>query len=406
MSNHRKFPEIGEEFFRSYGVRPSAATFQEWNRWLGKHKDRAKYIKCLALCAAVAEPTVEKWLSCKASDYTTVGREHVVVFQKATRALGRPLPRTIEDDGGKPPDKKRGPTRVALFTSLSPNVSEPYHLAVIRSMIRAAATENVALLPHELPWGYPMNDSTADQAGRFVTKFAIDAVVMIRLTPTARFLKQMQFDGRPVPVMLVHADRRKYRAPVVANVVPDHSKIQRELSGWLCTQTHIRGHRNPKVVMVTMQRERQQRQSSKTPPGVQSIRNERIARVWAALEGFKRMHVEVPDYSFRHAIKVWEAYRDASAYVCLSDQLALGLKILMLNRGFTERDCRQRIVGFDGTPAAEAEKIVSLSQSLEELGDCTLKYLCQFLARVGAPGFSFPLKAEEIFIPVRLENVD
>jgi len=111
---------------------------------------------------------------------------------------------------------------------------------------------------------------------------------------------------------------------------------------------------------------------------------------------------QVDDYSSRHAFAVWERHPSADAYVCLSDQIAVGIKNLLRCRGHSEEDCRERIVGVDGSPLAREARIASLSQGLEEIGKDALDRLCAFLDQYEGRKFVFPPQAEEIPATVRL----
>jgi DNA-binding LacI/PurR family transcriptional regulator len=397
------FPEIDVSFFRDYGVKPSKSTYVKWQQFLKSHpriKDRSKYVHCLGLCAGVGDSLVEKWLSSKIGDHKHIGEAHKEIFRKATVALGWRGPRPEAEDTTLAVHKVMGPIRLALFTSLSV-VSESYHLAVIRSIIRSATTQGLLLSVHELAWTHPISDEQANQAGLIVTRYAPNAVLMVRLTPSSRFLEQMTFGGRPLPVLLIHADRQRYPPPVLANVVPDHES-NLGLQGWLWSRRHIRGHKMPSVVLVAMKEEVEQTTFPALPGIPRSIRNHRIAAIERELEGAEVVRFQVDDYSSRHAFAVWERHPSADAYVCLSDQIAVGIKNLLRCRGHSEEDCRERIVGVDGSPLAREARIASLSQGLEEIGKGALDRLCAFLDQYEGRKFVFPPQAEEIPATVRL----
>jgi hypothetical protein len=125
-------------------------------------------VHCLGLCAGVGDSLVEKWLSSKIDDHKHIGEAHKEIFRKATVALGWRRPRPEAEDTTLDVHKVMGPIRLALFTSLSV-VSESYHLAVIRSIIRNATTQGLLLSVHELAWTHPISDEQANQC-RFAAK--------------------------------------------------------------------------------------------------------------------------------------------------------------------------------------------------------------------------------------------
>jgi DNA-binding LacI/PurR family transcriptional regulator len=161
--------------------------------------------------------------------------------------------------------------------------------------------------------------------------------------------------------------------------VADHGTVARDLQGWICSRRHIRGKKRPKVIMAAMEKEPESEVFARSVPGTASIRNDRIDNVWAALEGMRRLRVTVPDYGFRHAWTVWKQHRDADLFVCLSDALAIGLAHL-IKESPHRASWQDRVIGFDGSPLAQAEGIASLSQNLSKVGELALQRVCKFLA--------------------------
>ena len=394
---------LGQEFFHNFGVKPARSTLRRWLIETGGGK-KDGYRSCLALCADVSVSLVRKWLSKDPLQYIYVGATHKAIFRAATEALGMPLPRSESEDAKD--EVTQGPERLAVFTSLDV-VSESYHLAVLRSIIRSADVQGLPVSIHELPWSRPMSGEQVERARQIVQRYAPSVVLLLRLTPTQEFLEAMRFNARPLPVLLVHADRQQYPAPpVLANVVPNHEEMN--LRGWLWTEWGTRGGgKNPgKVVLAAMKEEEEPRCADFPSLGSRprSIRNQRIKAIEKELEGFELIRVQVDDYAFRHARLVWKACEHAFAYVCLSDQIAVGLKHILLCNGYDEKQCSQRIIGYDGTPLAAGEKITSLSQNLDGIGDELLRRLSDFLPEYNAGRAKFPDKAAEISIPVTLSR--
>ena len=93
------------------------------------------------------------------------------------------------------------------------------------------------------------------------------------------------------------------------------------------------------------------------PVAGESIRNERIRLLIDGLKdaGCTTHPIEVEDYSASNAWSVIEQCPNADGYVCLSDEIAIGVKHLFWARGEKAAD---RILGFDrlGNPRAELVK--------------------------------------------------
>jgi len=159
-----------------------------------------------------------------------------------------------------------------------------------------------------------------------------------------------------IPVVLVHADRRVYHRPVIANIVPNQERITTDLKRWLDLahrdpRSRALGRKRP-VVLVTLPEE----------GSAGSIRNERIRCVRDAIATSKRAIEFVDDFSFRHALKVFRAHPDA-IFVCLSDEMAVAIEHLIVAGS---GDPSNRVVGFDNSDLARLEDIPSFDQHLQE----------------------------------------
>ena len=187
------------------------------------------------------------------------------------------------------------------------------------------------------------------------------------------------------PIVLVHADRYRYPKPVVANVIPNQEHIEQDLRSWIdrylpspTPARTLKSRAMRKAVLITMPMESPCSDLPPIAPGIDpSIRNDRIARLVRALRDFRLPPApegEVPDYRFRHAVDVYQRHGDADLFVSLSDQIAVGLKHLLIAAG---KPWRHRIVGFDDSPLAKEEQLASFSQSLDRIGFVVVDQLCR-----------------------------
>jgi DNA-binding LacI/PurR family transcriptional regulator len=141
-----------------------------------------------------------------------------------------------------------------------------------------------------------------------------------------------------------------------------------------------------KVVLIHMRKE--------DTPG--SIRDERIDCLTSALAeprlGLQLVPVEVKDYSFRRAFEVYQKHLNeklwpAQFYVCLSNELALGIRGLLLATIPKSESVswNRRIIGFDNRLTPD-EGIVSFDQHLDRIGPEVMGVLDEFFERqAGAP---------------------
>ena len=248
-----------------------------------------------------------------------------------------------------------------------------YHAHVTQSIVSAAEDRNMLVSLHHVD---PQNLAEGIQKVR--RNAQPDAFIFLRLSPDEAAIKML--NGKPAA--LVHAHRKEYKFPVTTNVVACHDAIPRDLRQELNDIPD-----DAEVVLVTMPQER----------GRGSLRNDRIRKMCKGLERFgpNLQTVTIQDYSSRHGMRVFQEHREASAYVTTCDEVAVELKHLCAvgrsNRNY-------RIVGFDNSPLAKAEKISSFAQELDKIGPKVIEKLIQF----ANPGPDWPPVFEEIPLVVRL----
>jgi DNA-binding LacI/PurR family transcriptional regulator len=119
-----------------------------------------------------------------------------------------------------------------------------------------------------------------------------------------------------------------------------------------------------------------------------SIRNERIDLIVAGLDdaGLTANVVTVKSYLASQALEIYQKHPSARAYVCLSDELAVGIRQLLFATG---QDPSNRIVGFDDSELADAYGITSISQHLTDLGEVIQRVFMTFF-REQAGGAPWP----------------
>jgi DNA-binding LacI/PurR family transcriptional regulator len=113
-----------------------------------------------------------------------------------------------------------------------------------------------------------------------------------------------------------------------------------------------------------------------------SIRAERVELV---VSGIRDSNMEpvvqyLDDYGASRAEELAQRHPSALGYVCLSDEIAVGLLQLLRARG--NSDAQRRILGFDGSELARKHRISSFDQRLSVLGD---KLMEQFLSEFRHP---------------------
>jgi DNA-binding LacI/PurR family transcriptional regulator len=200
-----------------------------------------------------------------------------------------------------------------------------------------------------------------------------DGVIWFRITPDAGSLSIL--DGIPnfrprVPAVLVHCSMQEYPPPVLGHVFPDQSGLSAAVERWArkLFPVDAAGH---EVAVVAMRRE---------GGGLTSIRNQRIDSIHQGItaSGLKPYHLEVPDYSAANADTVLRDCPNALGYVCLSDEVAAGVKSLLTAKGHPGTD---KVIGFDQSHLAARCGIPSFNQSLDKIGAATWSLFLDFFRR-------------------------
>jgi DNA-binding LacI/PurR family transcriptional regulator len=156
--------------------------------------------------------------------------------------------------------------------------------------------------------------------------------------------------------------------------------------------------------MITVEDEVSTTEYPPLPGGTPSIRNERIKLIQNGLDkaGLDVHRICVEDYSAAQAYAAFERHRDTLGWVCLSDEIAIAIKHLLLANGDAgAADWRNRILGFDGSKAAARHQIASIGQHIDDIGRAVHRLFEDFFrtqsGSVVWPTFrEFPIEVELI----------
>lgn len=393
----RDLPTIDEAFFQEFARGEPEEALRAWEEWMNSRRRRpdseSAYREAMKICSGLGEASVRHYLKGRHHFLST---ENLDRLDRLAKGLGQdPVPRA--EVPAEAAARPRRSNRLALLTQLQVP-SETYHMELIRGIVRDASLHHLAVAIHEVS---PIDLRAS--IGKVRTNFRPDGIVMLRVTPAPRDLEGLTRSN--IPVVLVHADRYRYPRPVLANIVPNQERLDADLKVWLDRYwlpvrqgRRVKRSTAGKAVLVRMPWETSSDEFPRIVTGVEpSIRNDRIARLERALRKEFRLKIEeVPDYRFRHSLQVFSNHPDADLYVSLSDQIAVGLKHMLIAAG---RPWDHRIVGFDDSPTAKEECLASFSQSLEKIGFLVVDRMCRFF-RLG--GGCWP-EFEELPIDVHLE---
>lgn len=382
--NQWKFPnaELDERWFKRHGTAADPAqAARQWAEWLKaspSRRDTARFRKALELAVGVSRSSVDHYLS--SERWYKLGDDTLEALDAVARALGRG-PELVRGKASlqvtRTTRPARGARRVAILANLAQFTSPRFRLDVIRGIILEGARYNFSVSLYELPLIEP---DMSETIGQIVRNLNPHGLIWFQLTPSGQALAQ----SAAVPSVVVHGARQDYRSPVIGHVLPLQNAIPRDVAMWARGLTQLIAHRGPrgrtrpKVAVAHMRRE-------ELPEGLESIRNERIELIVAGLHdaGCTAVCIEVDDYSASNAWHVIQSCPDAHGYVCLSDEIAVGLKHLLWARG---EKAAYRVLGFDNSSLAERHGVSSISQHIDDIGRkvCNLLDAC---LRTGETGF-------------------
>lgn len=364
-------------WFATHGFRPvealrAARSFMKWrDASLRKRREDAIKRHLVARTAGLHVSAI--------SHYWSVSN-----WSKLSDETRRSLDSITRDLGADPPVRTgtairiRGVRRLALLAELSNAPSPRFHLEAIRSIAESAERLQFSVSIHDVGRrGVSESAPLSSLIHRIHNHSRPNAVAFLRMTPDDDSL-ELLFD-KGIPTIVIHGDLRKYRNPVIGHVVP----YQEHISSFVRQWARQLDHPMPvaQAVIAAMPPE---------PGGATSIRNRRVALIEMGLRaaGLRANRFTVPNYSAANAMALVSAHPEAAAFVCLSDELALGVAHLLIASG--RPDGPSRVLGFDGSPMARRYGIATIPQRLNRIGDAVAETLAEFFVRYPATPDRWP----------------
>jgi DNA-binding LacI/PurR family transcriptional regulator len=395
-----EFPQLDLPFFQNHcaGGDPRLA-LREWRAFLPRARsDDAKYRKALELTSGLTPGAVYHYLFGRREPAS--GGKTRKLAANTIRALDA-VSTALGCEPGQPPPlslpSKRGVRRIVLFGDLAGSPSPRYHLTVLESIVRAGDRLNFSVAVHQVSQA---DTDLAAHTARILRNNPPHAVVWFRLTPDEACLEAMAAYTHQVPVVLVHAGRRVYPFPVIANVVPNQQTIPEGVMMWARALPGYtsKSRKRREVIIAAMDPDKPTPAFKPVPGRPVSIREERITHIATGIRaaGLRPITHTVGDYSASQAAEIVHTYPDAIGYVCLSDEIAVGVKQLLHALG---HDPKSRILGFDGSALARRHHIPSFDQRLGDIGEAVIE---QFSRWFDHGGIGEPREYHEVPVDLKL----
>jgi DNA-binding LacI/PurR family transcriptional regulator len=344
--------DLDEAWFCRVGVPDPVTAAAAWQQWLtASSRPRtagARYREALRLATGLSRSAIGFY--CTEKNRYQLSDETLALLDNLSAELGCPR------QGSEPSPvrgARRSPSRIAVLTELKRIPSPRFHMELLAECARQLTDRNFLCTLHELRTeDHDMLTAEVERIARYLRP---DGIILLRLTPQDALLQTLHETG--IPAVLVHADDHEYGPPILANVIPNLKPLADGLRLWAQTLPQS----TQPVVVVSMQ-----------PESEKSLRAERLRMIKTGLIGVQVQPCFVADFSFRQAAKVLDQYPEARGYVCLSDEIAVGIKHLLKAKG---KDPKNQIIGYDDSRIAALEDISSFSQ---HLGD-TVQYAVEAL---------------------------
>jgi hypothetical protein len=271
--------------------------------------------------------------------------------------------RTLEKETRRHEEGKR-PRRIAVLAGFEGVPSPRFHLTVLAAIVKAGEQQGYAVEIHDV------GGKAAGLNAKFIRILrtgSLQGVVWFRADPAREALCCLASYPDPVPVVLVHCARLKYKRPVIAHIVPDQRKIAEGVRRWAEGLPEAPGGSDT-VVIAAMEPDNPL-QPDFPPLDISapiSIREERVSAVRAGIEaaGLRPEMTKVEGYAAHYCYQVHAQHRAARGYACLSDEIALGIHGYLAATG----DTGCRVLVFDGSEAARSHGIPTFDQHLPDLG--------------------------------------
>lgn len=358
------FPTLDRRWFHQQGVPDPGRKAAEWQAWLDRpRKNRTRNTmvrKAMLLATGLTRAAIDYYFH----DLTQhlLSTETLDKLDALCEALSEPLP--VARAAAPPhPNRARGSERLAVFLDLQRPPSPRFHLECLDSVLSATARYNYPVSLHQLSTG---GERQLAEVARTIRIARPDGVIWFRLTPQAATLQHLSSQLKPVPSAVVYAARIDY-AGVLVHIVPGQTAVHDSVSQW--ARSLPRTGRARCIVLAHMRREPENYDLPLLAGLRPSVRNERIDLITSAIQdaGLRCEPVEVPDYSAANAAAAVRKQPNACGWVCLSDEISVG--VLQLLEASGDAKPRRRILGFDDSPLAQQYGISSFSQHLPDIGE-------------------------------------
>ncbi len=376
-----------EKWFFVYGIPDPKQAALTWKKWITEEYPNAINVpetmikKVFTLALGISEAMFRHYTHAKYERQRLVPMKTRQKLDYLMRFTGQTPPVFERQSKDKKPSNEENTKRksIALITELNKLPSLPYHQEVMNSIMLEAEKYKYDLTIYEA------KDGNQDEAIiRAILMNLPDGIILVRLKPTKALLNKLK--ESPIPIILIHSGERLTESPVIGNItsVMERSrdaKLQKDFNKWI-RSLPSKNDPQKRAVIVHM-------------PLKDNHRKKRVNYLSLMLrqENYKIDYFEVMDYSFEHAYKVWKRYPEANVYVCLSDQIAVGLKNILMTANNQEQ--QNNIVGFDGSPLAKREMICSFDQKLHLIGKLVFDKLKAF--------FKHQNSAVDVEIPIEIE---
>lgn len=361
------FPDLSVDWFREFSLADPVAAHTEWQAWLGTgpRADDSKFRKALEVAAGLSTSAVSHYLSqFRGGENRThhLSAKTLHQLDGVARSLGFIPSSTLPAPPISPP---RGARHLAMLTDLRRSPNPRFHLQVIDSIMRCCDMANLFVTIHLISQSDPGLSRTLDRILRQETPRGF---IWLRITPSAEALRVVTSFSEALPVIVVHGARVPYPWPVVSHVLPALEKVRELVRLWALAIPGGAG-KESSVVVAAMPEEPESSTST-------SLRSKRLEMACAGLRDAGKQPVValIQDYTAAHAYDVVVANPTADGFLCLSDELAVATKHILLAQGKPVAD---RILGFDGTDLARAQGIPSINQGLNDIGQIVAE---EFLA--------------------------
>jgi len=390
------FPELSVSWFREFSLADPAAAHAEWRTWLrtGARADDSKFRKALEVAAGLSTSAVSHYLSqFRGGENRThhLGAKTLHQLDGVARSLGFIPSSTLPAPAISLP---RGARHVAMLTDLRHSPNPRFHLQVIDSIMRCCDMANLFVTIHLVSQSDPGLNRTLDRILRQETPHGF---VWFRITPNLEALRVVTSFSEALPVIVVHGARVRYPWPVVSHVLPSLDKVRELVRLWALA---IPGApKRSSVVVAAMPEEPAPPIFDPVEsPANTSLRTRRLEMACAGLRDAGRRPVValIQDYTAAQAYNVVLSNPTADGFLCLSDELAVATKHILLAQGKPVAD---RILGFDGTDLARSQGIPSINQGLNDIGQIVAE---EFLAFFRQPP-QHRIEFKEVEVDVSLQ---